>query len=136
MTIVRSFPGESSARSDRSVVILESDSLFLRVPSRVNFPRGSNSVSFVVRTRAPRAAIRASVTARYNGGTKQARVDILPQDALESLTLASRKPVAGGESVVATVRLLAPSRRGASVFLSSSDSDAIMLPRSRRATSR
>jgi hypothetical protein len=88
-----------------AVVSLSSDSPAVSPPTTVAVEPGIESVSFPIPTSSVTANTTATLTATWNGVTRQAQVTLTPQQPPASITLSPTTTVGLGGSSFATVRV-------------------------------
>jgi hypothetical protein len=102
------------------VVSLSNTNSAATLPSSVTVAAGATSAKFTVKTSAVSATTTGTITASYNGGSKNVSLTVLPI-GVKSLTLTPNS-VSGGSNSTAKVVLTAPAPSGGiSVMISGDD---------------
>ena len=125
--IVRSLPpGLSSSPDD--VAYLKSDSRYVKVPKKLTFDRGRPTATFEIQTSAVKSPTSANVTVLLNGQKKTVRVNVLPREAVTSITIRPSQIVTNEPRAVATVDLVNPAPSGGTKVRVSSTGRDVRMP--------
>lgn len=125
--IVRSSPAGLSSGVEE-IAYLKSDSAFLKVPARVVFSRGRPTATFEVHSVSVNKPTPANLTVTLNGKRKTVKVNIMPQDAVASLSVRPSQFFGAEPTAVGTVNLVHPAPTGGTRVLVSSSSSKVQVP--------
>jgi hypothetical protein len=104
-----------------AAVMLSSDSPAVTPPSSVFVDPGSFSVSFPLPTRSVAANTTATITASWNGASRQGRVTLTPQPSPSGITLSPTSTVGTGGSSFGRVTIASAQATDTTFQLTSSD---------------
>ena len=94
------------------VVQLKSDNSHVKVPQRVTFERGRPTATFEIQTLKVNKPTTANLTATLNGQRKTIKVEVMPQDAVASITVRPSQFASNEPRAIATVDLVHPAPPG------------------------
>ncbi len=125
--IVRSLPSGPSSGSE-DVAYLKSDSAFLKVPKKVTFSRDKASASFEVESKSVKKPTPANLTVLLNGKKKTVKVNLMPQEAVSSVSVRPGQFSTADPRAIVTVNLVHPAPKGGTRVLVSSSSPKVRVP--------
>ncbi len=125
--IVRGLPSGLLSSPD-DVAHLKSDSRNVKVPEKVVFQRGSSTATFDIQTSTVTKPTTANLTVLLNGQRKIVKVNLLPQDAITSITVRPSQVVTNEPRAIATVDLVHPAPAGGTKVRVSNSGRNVRLP--------
>ena len=110
------------------VVFLKSDTDAVKVPKKVMFERGRPTATFEVQTRKVKKPKTANLTATLNGRQKTIKIDVMPQEAVASITVRPSQFASDEPRAIATVDLVHPAPRGGTKVQISNNGRNVKVP--------